>query len=117
MTDLKPCEIWAVVYGNYYPSEVDSLYSDKSDAEKRRDELNDAKDSTGMWEVETMQLWNRRVLDPDVRKALEKVRGSMAIALAHFDKTWRSDPNVVAATSGEVQGWIDAIAAILKGAE
>lgn len=43
--------VWVVVYSNYEPAEVDSLWTTEAEAAKRRDELN-ATSNTGMWESE-----------------------------------------------------------------
>ena len=46
-------EMWSVIYGNYFPREVDSYWATKEEAEAERDKLNH-EDELGsrMWEVE-----------------------------------------------------------------
>ncbi len=39
--EAAPATVWAVVYGNYDPAEVDSLWASKSLAERRADALGD----------------------------------------------------------------------------
>lgn len=38
--------VWAVIFSNYEPTEVDSIWSTKERAEERAEELDD-----GMWRV------------------------------------------------------------------
>jgi hypothetical protein len=42
--------IYAVVYSNYEPAEVDSLWEAEEDADRRCEQCN-AKSDTGMWKV------------------------------------------------------------------
>ena len=50
--------IYAVVYGNYDPPEVDSLFTHELDAVEQCEKLN-SKSDTGMWEVQPMRLMER----------------------------------------------------------
>jgi hypothetical protein len=43
--------VWAVMYGNYEPAEIDSLWATEELARRREDELDAAPGSTGMWRV------------------------------------------------------------------
>ena len=43
-------KIYKVIFGNYYPREVDSEYKTKEEAQKRADELGDR------WEVEEYEV-------------------------------------------------------------
>lgn len=49
--------MFAVIYGNYFPRETDSVWATKEQAEKRADQLND-EDELGsrMWTVEELRL-------------------------------------------------------------
>lgn len=44
-------ERWAVIYGNYYPREIDSLWPSRKKAEQEAARKN-AEDKTSMWDVE-----------------------------------------------------------------
>jgi hypothetical protein len=52
--------IWTVIYGNYYPREVDSYWATKEEAQvqadKLRDEMMAAGLGSGMWEIEEIQV-------------------------------------------------------------
>lgn len=48
--------VFAVVYSNYDPSEVHSLWKAREKAELKRDELNRRPGSAKMWEVEEMDV-------------------------------------------------------------
>ena len=48
--------VFAVVYSNYEPAEVDSLHLKQENAQKRADELNSAKDATGMWGISAWEV-------------------------------------------------------------
>lgn len=54
-------EVWAVVFSNYSPAEIDSLWTTEEEASKRRDELNEK--SSGMWQVAPMSL--RETWEPE----------------------------------------------------
>lgn len=59
MSNLK---VFAVVYSNYDPAEVDSLWTTETEANKRRAELN-AETDTGIWKVTpwlVQETWKRR---------------------------------------------------------
>jgi hypothetical protein len=43
--------VWAVVYGNYEPTEVDSLWATEELAKRRKDEVDAQPLSSGMWDV------------------------------------------------------------------
>lgn len=48
--EIKSNKKYGVVYGNYFPREVESTWNTKEEAEHRADELNE--EGSGMWEVE-----------------------------------------------------------------
>lgn len=49
--------MWAVIYGNYFPREVDSYWATKEEATAQRDKLNDEdRKFGGMWEIEEVAL-------------------------------------------------------------
>lgn len=50
MNDKGPLTVYAVVFSNYYPAEVDSLWRRRGDAEARAEELNASSDTRG-WDV------------------------------------------------------------------
>ena len=47
-----PLTVWAVVFGNYSPREIDSLWTNSELADKRAEALG------GMWEVAPMRVHN-----------------------------------------------------------
>lgn len=51
----KSLFVYAVVYDGYEPLEVDSLWSVKDFAERRRDQLNEGW-GTNTWEVATIEV-------------------------------------------------------------
>ena len=46
--------VWAVVYSNYYPEEVDSLWATEPLAQERANEL------AGDWNVVAKRVWQSR---------------------------------------------------------
>lgn len=46
---LRKRVVWVVHYGNYYPPEVDSIWSTKEKAQQRIDELDET--DPGPWEM------------------------------------------------------------------
>jgi len=50
----KPQSVWAVVYGNYFPYEVDSLWATKKLALNRAEELGD------LWEIVEMPILQKK---------------------------------------------------------
>lgn len=56
-TMAKPAKRWAVVFGNYSPSEVESTHDTREAAEDAAEKLNDEAEErgeSGMWEIERL---------------------------------------------------------------
>ena len=52
--------MWAVIYGNYFPREVDSYWDTEEDAQAQAYKLSDEQRAaglgSGMWEVEEVEV-------------------------------------------------------------
>lgn len=57
--------VYAVVFSNYAPPELESLWFDEADAEAEADRLNEA-DRSWMWDVRTMTVRRLAPLDASV---------------------------------------------------
>ena len=66
-------KIYQIIYGNYYPREVDSTYKTREDAEARLKyllEVSLQNKSNSMWEIEEIEIWKKKSGKAQLRKEI-----------------------------------------------